>query len=184
MSSIIELCRELRQRETPAEKLLWFHLRNRRLFKHKFLRQYPIYIDSIHGKRLYYIPDFYCHKAKLVVEADGPIHLYKKEYDKNRDEVLISLGLKILRFNNLQILDDTKTVLRLITKNLVLIIFFSSFPLAEERVNERSDVRVSKLCAMQITNCFYHNYYLLIAALINIIVLPIIRPLFHAPIIN
>jgi very-short-patch-repair endonuclease len=119
MSSITELCRELRQRETPAEKVLWFHLRNRKLFEHKFLRQYPIYIKSLFGKRLYYIPDFYCHKAKLVIEADGPIHLYKKEYDKNRDEVLGILGLKILRFENEQILNDTKMVLNLIKINLV-----------------------------------------------------------------
>ena len=88
MASIVEFCRELRRRETPAEKLLWENLRNRNLFKHKFLRQYPICTDSVFGRSLYYIPDFYCHKAKLVIEADGPIHLLKKDYDKNRDEVL------------------------------------------------------------------------------------------------
>ena len=71
-----------------------------KLFKQKFLRQYPICVDSVFGRRLYYIPDFYCHKAKLVVEADGPIHLLKKEYDKNRDEVLKALNLTILRFDN------------------------------------------------------------------------------------
>jgi len=118
MSSIIEFCRELRLRETPAEKILWHRLRNRSLVGHKFLRQYPIYIEAVYGKRLYYIPDFYCHKAKLVIEADGPIHLYKKEYDKNRDQVLKSLGLSILRFDNLQILNDTKTVLDLIKEKL------------------------------------------------------------------
>jgi very-short-patch-repair endonuclease len=117
--SIIELCRELRQRETPAEKVLWDHLRNRSLFNHKFLRQYPVYIESLFNKRLYYIPDFYCHKAKLVIEADGPIHLYKKEYDKNRDEVLTALGLKILRFKNEQILLEPKAVLDLIKQNLI-----------------------------------------------------------------
>jgi very-short-patch-repair endonuclease len=118
MPSIIELCRELRQRETPAEKILWFHLRNRKLFEHKFLRQYPICVESSFSKRLYYIPDFYCHKVKLVVEADGPIHQFKKEYDKNRDEVLMALDLKIVRFENDQILNDIQNVLKTIKDNL------------------------------------------------------------------
>jgi very-short-patch-repair endonuclease len=72
--------------------------------------QYPICI-YVQGRNLYYIPDFYCHKAKLVVKADGPIHLLKKDYDQNRDEVLKSLGLKIIGFENAQILNDTQTVL-------------------------------------------------------------------------
>ena len=118
MPSITGLCRELRQCETAAEKVLWDHLRNRKLFEHKFLRQYPICVESMFGRRLYYIPDFYCHKAKLVIEADGPIHQFKKEYDKNREEVLIALGLKILRFDNLQILNDMQTVLEKIKENL------------------------------------------------------------------
>jgi very-short-patch-repair endonuclease len=80
--SIIEFCRELRQRETAAEKVLWGHLRNRKLFNHKFLRQHPICVESRFGRNLYYIPDFYCHQARLVIEADGPIHLLKKDYDK------------------------------------------------------------------------------------------------------
>jgi very-short-patch-repair endonuclease len=101
--SITELCRELRRRETPAEKILWSYLRNRKVDGFKFLRQYPVCVMNLLGRRLYYIPDFYCHKAKLVIEADGPIHLLKKDYDKNRDEVLAALGLTILRFDNQQI---------------------------------------------------------------------------------
>jgi very-short-patch-repair endonuclease len=116
--SIVELCRELRRRETPAEKILWQHLRNRKLFEQKFLRQYPICVTSVFGRYLYYIPDFYCHQAKLVIEADGPIHLLKKEYDKNRDEVLRSLNLTILRFENDQILTDTQSVLNKIKEYL------------------------------------------------------------------
>jgi very-short-patch-repair endonuclease len=111
MPNIIDLCRELRRRETPAEKLLWNQLRNRKLFKHKFLRQHPICVEYPFGRNLYYIPDFYCHKAKLVIEADGPIHLLKKDYNKNRDEVLAALGLFIVRFENDLILNDTQAVL-------------------------------------------------------------------------
>jgi very-short-patch-repair endonuclease len=111
MLSIIDFCRELRKRQTPAEDLLWQKLRDRRLIGKKFLRQHPVCIESRFGRKLYYIPDFYCHAAKLVIEADGPIHLFKKEYDKNRDEVLAELGLVILRFTNEEILNDTDRVL-------------------------------------------------------------------------
>ena len=111
MLSITELCRDLRRQQTPAEKILWEHLRNRKLINHKFLRQHPICVASSFSKSLYYIPDFFCYKAKLVVEADGPIHLLKREYDKNRDEVLKELGLKIIRFENNEILNDIESVL-------------------------------------------------------------------------
>jgi very-short-patch-repair endonuclease len=109
--SIIELCRELRRLQTPAENILWDHLRNRKLVGHKFLRQHPVCVESRFGRNLYYIPDFYCHAAKLVIEADGPIHQIKKDYDKNREEVLIALGLNILRFENAQILNEIEAVL-------------------------------------------------------------------------
>ena len=118
MPSITQLCRELRQRETPAEKILWAHLRNRNFSNHRFLRQYPICVLSTFGKHLYYIPDLYCHKSKLVIEAEGPIHLFKKEYDKNRDEVLKLLGLTILRFENDEIINDIETVLSKIEEHL------------------------------------------------------------------
>jgi len=118
MPSITDLCRELRRRQTPAEEILWEYLRNRNTKRHKFLRQYPIYIISPFGRKIFYIPDFYCHQSKLVIEADGSIHLLKQEYDKNRDEVLKSLGLTILRFNNEQILNDTQSVINTIEKYL------------------------------------------------------------------
>ena len=117
MESIIEFCRELRQRQTPAEEILWDSLRNRKLFDKKFLRQYPICVNYI-GRSIYYIPDFYCHQAKLVIEADGPIHLLKVDYDKNRDEVLKAMGLTILRFTNDQIINDAQSVLNKIRENL------------------------------------------------------------------
>jgi very-short-patch-repair endonuclease len=119
MSAIIDLCRELRQRETPAEKILWQHLRNRKLLDHKFLRQHPICVESPFGRNLYYIPDFYCHEAKLVIEADGPIHQFKKDYDKNRDDVLKALSLIILRFENELISNDIDAVLTKISEHLI-----------------------------------------------------------------
>lgn len=85
---------------------------------YKFLRQHPLCVEVVLERSLYYIPDFYCDKAKLVIEADGPIHLLKKEYDKNRDEVLKGLGLTILRFDNEQILNDMASVLNTINHHL------------------------------------------------------------------
>ena len=85
----------------------------------KFLRQHPILIQSILGRNLYYIPDFYCAEAKLVIEADGPVHLYKKDYDKNRDEVMSALGLRILRFENQMILNNIDGVLNSIREILL-----------------------------------------------------------------
>ncbi|HVS91370.1 MAG TPA: DUF559 domain-containing protein [Mucilaginibacter sp.] len=115
MPSIIDLCRELRKHQTTAETILWKSLRNRSFTGgKKFLRQHPVCVESIFGRKIYYIPDFYCHEAKLVVEADGPIHLLKKDYDKNRDEVLAELGLITLRFTNDEIQNDLAKVLMMI----------------------------------------------------------------------
>jgi very-short-patch-repair endonuclease len=111
MPYIISFCRELRRNQTPAEILLWSYLRNRQLFRHKFLRQHPICGGYRNNTPLYYIADFYCDPAKLVIEADGPIHLQKKDYDQNRDEVMRAMNLKILRFENEMIITDTKAVL-------------------------------------------------------------------------
>ncbi|MBB5395759.1 endonuclease domain-containing protein [Mucilaginibacter sp. AK015] len=118
MPSIIQLCRDLRKRQTPAENLLWNLLRDRALMGKKFLRQHPVCIRSALGRYEYYIPDFYCAEARLVIEADGPIHLLKKQYDKNRDAVLKELGLTILRFENREIEENMNAVLNKITEYL------------------------------------------------------------------
>ena len=90
---IIDLSRELRKRATTAEKLLWEHLRNRKLDGLKFRRQH-------HFGR--YISDFYCAELFLVIELEGGIHERKdqREYDEHRDEVLESRRLTILKFKN------------------------------------------------------------------------------------
>ena len=145
MSSITDLCRELRKRETKAEKVLWEHLRNRN-YKYKFLRQYPICALSACGKNVYYIPDFYCYKGKLVIEADGLVHLYKKEYDKNRDDVLRSFDLTILRFNNDEIITDPESVINKIITHLENKWIPNPLSAAgEERVDQRSVVGVSRI---------------------------------------
>jgi very-short-patch-repair endonuclease len=79
--------RRFRREMTDSEKLLWSRLRGNRLFGLHFRRQHVV-----HG----FIVDFYCHKAKLVVEIDGSVHESQLESDQLRDSILIADGLSIL----------------------------------------------------------------------------------------
>ena len=86
--------KNLRNNATPQEVILWSRLRRNGL-GYKFRRQ-----ESI-GK---YIVDFYCPEKKLIVEIDGWRHKENETYDNDRTTYLESLGLKILRFWNNEIL--------------------------------------------------------------------------------
>ena len=118
MNYITGLCRELRNNQTPAEKLLWGELRRRNVNGEKFLRQFPLFTISGFGKRAFYIADFYSAKSKLVIEVDGPIHLLKKEYDNNRDLVMQSWGFNILRFTNEEVINELNSVVKTIDNYL------------------------------------------------------------------
>ena len=96
----MELARELRRNSTPAEKLLWSELRNRRLNGAKFLRQHPLIYEEDRGRLHFFIADFYCSQHKLVIELDGKIHELQKDYDKERDLIISRMGLNIVRFKN------------------------------------------------------------------------------------
>ena len=89
-----EFSTKLRNDATPEENKLWF----------EFLRTYPVRFNRqrIVGN---YILDFYCAKAKLVVEIDGSQHYENKgiNYDSKRTDCLEELGLYVLRFSNLEI---------------------------------------------------------------------------------
>jgi leucyl-tRNA synthetase len=80
----ISRARQLRKNMTPEEKLLWKNLRNRKFFGLKFLRQHPIVYDTINNKPLFFVPDFYCAEKRTIIEIDGKIHDFQKEYDKRR----------------------------------------------------------------------------------------------------
>ena len=62
---IQEKAKFLRRSETAAEKIIWKHLKSRKLNGLKFRRQHPIF---------QFIADFYCHEIKLVIEVDGENH--------------------------------------------------------------------------------------------------------------
>lgn len=85
---------------TLAEKILWEKLRANKLGVH-FRRQ-----QVIQG----FIVDFYCHKAKLVVEIDGDVHDLQKEEDERREEALFAMGLRVVRFRNDEIVRDVSAV--------------------------------------------------------------------------
>ena len=109
--SIIALCRKLRENQTPSEIRLWKALRHRRFVGYKFRRQHPIIYESIQRERKFFIPDFYCAEENLVIELDGKIHDFQKDYDENRDEVLATLGLRTLRIKNEELEQGMQTAL-------------------------------------------------------------------------
>jgi len=106
---IIQLARELRKNMTPSEKFLWKFLRNRNFEGKKFLRQHPLIYENINDEKLsFFIADFYCAGHKLVVELDGKIHDYQKDYDEQRDFIINEMGIKVLRIKNEEVKDIEK----------------------------------------------------------------------------
>ena len=89
-----KLARVLRKNQTPWERKLWYCFL--RTYPVRFQRQKPI------GK---YIVDFYCFQAKLVIELDGSQHYEPNEEKKDaeRTRELEKLGLKVIRFSNLDV---------------------------------------------------------------------------------
>ena len=69
-----------------------------------------------------FIVDFYCYKARLILEVDGETHQYNTEEDKIRQEFLESLHFKILRFSNKDILSETDNMVLQIEKYLSSVI--------------------------------------------------------------
>lgn len=97
---------------TEAEQHLWFRLRNKQLCGVQFYRQKPL---------LSFIVDFYCPRAKLVVELDGSQH-FEAEHrikDLERDEELAKIGIKVLRFDDRQVLLECEAVLEVIYVEVV-----------------------------------------------------------------
>ena len=95
--------RELRQAENLSEVLFWMQVTKNQFYKIDFDRQ------RIIGN---YIVDFYVKKLGLVIEIDGSSHDTKEEYDKLREEYLLSLGLKVYRIPVVEVLQNIKGVMR------------------------------------------------------------------------
>ncbi len=97
--------RELRLNMTPAERILWSALRDRRFAGFKFRRQ------QVFGE---YVLDFFCSNARLAIEVDGETHLGKEQSDERRSQWLGQQGVKVLRFWNTHVYDELEAVLEAI----------------------------------------------------------------------
>jgi len=99
-----QLSRNLRNNMTDAEKKLWMHLKNKQMHGIQFYRQKPI------GP---FIVDFFAPACMLVIEVDGSQHFEPENIkdDNERDSYLYNLGIWVLRFDNKQVLTETKAVI-------------------------------------------------------------------------
>ncbi|HMN17537.1 MAG TPA: HsdR family type I site-specific deoxyribonuclease [Ignavibacteriaceae bacterium] len=118
-SGLVEKARELRRHQTKAEEIFWQLVKSRKFINLKFRRQHQI------GP---YIVDFYCDEYKLIIEFDGGIHdtTDQQKHDSKRDKYLTSLGNRVLRFKNEELLNNPESVLKTITSSIPL-------PMGEER---------------------------------------------------
>ncbi|MDD5216037.1 MAG: DUF559 domain-containing protein [Methylococcales bacterium] len=105
------LAQALRKNQTDAEGLLWSRIRRKQILGVQFKRQKPI---------ANYIVDFYGVEAKLVIELDGSQHFESDAlaYDFERTKVLESLGVKVIRFDNLQVFNELESVLAAIYREV------------------------------------------------------------------
>ena len=88
---LIPRAKELRKEATKQENHLWYD----------FLKSYPVRFQR--QKTIdYFIADFYCHAAKLIIELDGSQHYEEQglERDKERTAILEQYGVMVLRFSN------------------------------------------------------------------------------------
>ena len=103
--------RQLRKNLTDSEAALWSRLRNKQLHGIQCYRQKPI------GE---HIVDFFAPRAQLVVEVDGSQHLGGDHALKHRsrDRYLVSLGLKVVRFNSREVLEERDVVVEAIYRTV------------------------------------------------------------------
>ena len=108
--SLAANARDLRNKGTDAERLLWRYLRNSQIEGIKFRRQQPVED---------YIVDFLSFSPKLVIELDGSQHADSQHYDEHRDACLRMNGFKVLRFWNNEIFENIEGVLEVIRRHLI-----------------------------------------------------------------
>ncbi|BCB20358.1 DUF559 domain-containing protein [Bosea sp. ANAM02] len=93
--------KQLRQRATKPEDVLWELVRGRRIDGLKFRRQVPL---------LAYTVDFLCFERKLIIEIDGRQHLADRDYDAARTAEIERHGFVLIRFRNEEVLNDRDAV--------------------------------------------------------------------------
>ena len=101
------LAAHLRSQGTKSEIILWNQLKGSQVNGFRFIRQKPI------GD---YIVDFYCKEVGLVIELDGLSHQYNQvmDLDERKQSYLESIGLKVIRFEDEDVIRDLPNVMRVI----------------------------------------------------------------------
>lgn len=104
---LVSLAKKLRKNMTLSEVLLWDALKQKQMLGFDFDRQRPL--DR-------YIVDFYCKDLMLAIEIDGDSHDFEDVFvkDRARQLRLESLGVRFLRFDDLEVKRDMNNVLRTI----------------------------------------------------------------------
>jgi len=100
-----ELARKLRNNSTLSEILLWKYLKGKQMKGYDFHRQKPLNN---------FIVDFFCHELMLAIEIDGDSHAQKQIADFGRQKQLESLGIRFLRFYDLDVKHNMNGVLQTI----------------------------------------------------------------------
>ena len=100
-TKILRNSQNLRKHMTKEERHLWYDFL--KTYPIQFKRQYPV------G---FYIVDFYCYRARLVLELDGNQHCEPSvlEYDRMRSEYLRKQGLYVLRISNRDVTERFRSV--------------------------------------------------------------------------
>ncbi len=106
---LLRYSQKLRKNMTKEERHLWYDFL--KTYPVQFRRQYPI---------APYIVDFYCYKARLVVELDGSQHCDSAgfRYDAHRTAALEAQGLKVIRFSNLDVTNRFREVCEVIDRQV------------------------------------------------------------------
>ena len=86
-----EKARQLRNKSTVTEIMLWKRLKGKQMSGFDFHRQKPL------SK---YIVDFFCNELMIAIEIDGMSHSGQEKYDKKRQQELENLGIRFLRFES------------------------------------------------------------------------------------
>ncbi len=107
-SKMLERSRSLRKEMTAEEKHLWFD----------FLRKYPIHVYRQRSIAEYFIADFYCPRAKIVIEVDGGQHFSEegKAYDNMRTAVIEQYQIEVIRVTNADVMKNFAGVCRMIDR--------------------------------------------------------------------
>jgi very-short-patch-repair endonuclease len=102
-----EVARKLRNNSTLSEVLLWRKIKGKQMRGFDFHRQKPL--DN-------FIVDFFCNELMLAIEIDGISHKEKYKADYERQKKLESLGVRFLRFSDIEVKKDMNQVLNIIEK--------------------------------------------------------------------